>query len=509
MTDKITPAATLPTADVKHKSKKFTAIWIVPVVAAIIGGWMVFQTALEEKAIIQVTFKSADGIEAGKSVVKLRDLTIGKVTKVVLGEDLTGVTITLEFASIPNSHFTDTLRLWVVKPRIGIGGISGLETLLSGSYIELDPGEKGGVAKKKFVGLEEPGNYQLGNPGTNFVLTADRLGSLQRGSPIKYRDIDVGKVLHSKLSDDMTYVDIEVFVRAPYDKLVQSETRFWDLSGVKVDVSAEGIKVNMESVVTLLAGGIGFTTAHPEKGEPAEADKVFNLFNTEIPEVAERIKLDVPIKLYFANGVNGLKDGAPVEYKGLRFGTVSDVGVEFDYKHLTLRTFAEINIEPGRLPDKKYKTDGTKEQHKENVYGFFKHMVKKGMRGQLQTSNFLTGQSLVTFDMFPGDKKRTIKFVDGVPIIPTVPETMVGLIHKVDKILTHLENVPMVEMGENISKAALGVSKLANSLNNGGVIGDQLSDVMTELQRSARSLRGMTNYLERHPEALLQGKGNE
>jgi len=506
MTDKITQAATLPTADVKHKSKKFTAIWIVPLVAAVIGGWMVFQTALEEKATVQVTFKSANGIEAGKSVVKLRDLTIGKVTKVELGENLTGVTITMEFANISADHITDKVRFWVVKPRIGIGGISGLETLLSGSYIEADPGGAG-KPQASFVGLEEPGNYQLGNPGTTFVLKAERVDSLQRGSPVKYRDIEVGEVLSHKLADDYSHVNIKVFVRAPYDKLVKSQTRFWNLSGITASVNAEGIQVQMESVATFIAGGIGFTTVDLEQGEPAEAGKVFNLFGTKIPEVAERIKLDVPMKMYFSNGVSGLKDGAPVEYKGMRLGTVSDVGVDFDRKDWTLRTYAEINIEPGRLPNKEYEAGGTEEQHIENVHNFFKSMVKRGLRGQLQTSNLLTGQSMVTLDMFPDDKKQTVKIVDGVPIVPTVPETMVGLIQKVDRVLTHLENIPMAEMGENISKAALSVSILADSLDNGGVVGDQLSDVLTELQRSSRSLRGMTNYLDRHPVALFQGKG--
>jgi paraquat-inducible protein B len=508
MTEKITQAEKLPTADVKHKSKKFSAVWIIPIVAAVIGGWMVFQTVLEEKVRIDVSFKSASGIEAGKSLVKLRDITVGKVIAVNVSADLTGVMVTMEFNGVGYHHFTDSMRFWVVKPRIGIGGISGLETLLSGSYIEADPGT-GGKPVTEFVGMEAPGNYQLGNPGSKFILEVDVLNSLQRGSPVKYRDIEVGKVLQYKLADGNSSVEIEIFVRAPYDKLVKPHTRFWNLSGIQVEVGAEGINVTMESVATLVAGGIGFVTVDHEKGEPAKEDTAFHLFKTEIPGVAERIKVDVPMKMYFSDGVFGLKAGAPVEYKGLRFGTVTEVGVEFEQKKNKILTFAIVNIEPGRLPGRHESSEFSKAEHVTVVQSFFKHMVKKGLRGQLQSSNLLTGQSLVALDLFPEDKKRTVKFVDGMTIVPTVPQTMVGLMAKVNRILTNMENIPMVTMGENISKAALSISDLADSLNNGGVVGEQLRDVMTELQRSARSLRGMTNYLERHPEALLQGKGNE
>ena len=174
MTDTPTqPAARISTADVKHKSKGFSAIWVIPIVAAVIGGWMVFQNLLQEKPVIEVTFENAAGIQAGKTLVKLRDITIGKVTKVEFTKDLGTIRVTLEFEGIKTDHIKDSTRFWVVKPRIGIGGVSGLNTLLSGAYIEADPGE-GGKPATKFVGMEEPGNYQLGNPGTSYTLKASQ-----------------------------------------------------------------------------------------------------------------------------------------------------------------------------------------------------------------------------------------------------------------------------------------------------------------------------------------------
>jgi len=506
MSEQSTPAsAELSTANVKQKSRKVSPVWFIPIIAAIIGGWMVFQKALEEKLVVEVTFKNASGIEAGKTVVKLRNITLGKVTKVDFTKDLTSITVTIEFKNIKTDRFTDTMRFWVVKPRIGVGGVTGLETLLSGAYIEIDPGE-GGKSTREFVGLEEPGNYQLGNPGTSYTLESDKLGSLQRGSPVKFRDIAVGEVLHHHLAKDNDNVEIEIFVHAPYDKLIEPQTRFWTLSGFKVDIGAEGLKVNMESVATLMSGGVGFSTDKISTNPPSKEGDIFRLYGTENPEIEERVKIEIPLKLYFVNGVNGLIKGAPVEYKGLRFGTVDSIGVEESKDKKDILTFAIIDIEPDRLPGEHGLSNATDKQRIDRTYTFFKDMVKRGLRAQLTTGSLLTGKSLVTLDFFPDTKKETLKFVDGMPILPTVPETLVGIMEKVNKILDRMDDVPMEEIGNSISKAALSVSNLADSLDDGGALADQTREVMEELRRTVRSLRGLSSYLERHPEALLQGK---
>jgi paraquat-inducible protein B len=556
MTDAPTQsAAKISTANVKHKSKRFSGIWIIPIVAAVIGGWMVLQNLLQDKPVVEVTFKNAAGIQAGKTLVKLRDITIGKVTNVEFTKDLGKIRVTLEFEGIKADHIKDSTRFWVVKPRIGIGGVSGLDTLLSGAYIEADPGD-GGKPATKFTGLEEPGNYQLGNPGTSYTLKATQLGSLSRGSPIKFRDVAVGHVTRYRLAKNSTAVDIEIFINDPYDKLVKKGTRFWNISGVEVDVGAEGVKVNMESVATLIAGGVAFSITDASSGKQAKADSVFNLYQHEHEEAeAEEVAFYVPMKLYFKDGVNGLLAGAPVEYKGLRLGTVEKVTAELSEDKSDMLTFASIRMEPNRIPVEEGQREFSGEEHTENIYRFLEKLVAQGVRAQLKTGNLLTGKALVTLDHFPDAEPTSIKYVDGVAIFPTVPGSLAGVMQKVNRIMakvneilakidaipitrignnlaettSNINKIPMAEIGKNLAEvtaklesipmgkiskdlteAMTSINALVQTLNaaQGGVLGVQTRDALIEITRAAHALRGMAEYLERHPEALLKGKKN-
>lgn len=555
MTDKPTQSDTaIATADVKHKSKGFSAIWVIPIVAAVIGGWMVFQNLLQEKPVVEVAFKNAAGIEAGKTLVKFRDITIGKVTKVEFGKDLGTILVTLEFEGIDTDHISEKTRFWIVKPRIGAGGVSGLDTLLSGAYIDTDPPAEVGEPATKFVGLEEPGNYQSGNPGTSYTLKTTNLGSLSRGSPIKYRDVKVGQVTRYRLAENSAAVDIEIFIHDPYDKLVSQDTRFWNISGIEVDVGSEGVKVDMESLATLIAGGIAFSNTDASSGKQARADSVFNLYETEDErEVAEEVAFYVPMKLYFANGVNGLLKGAPVEYKGLRLGTVDKVSAEASVDKSELLTFATIRIEPGRLPGEDSRRQDSDESRTKAVHQFFDGLAARGVRAQLKTGNLLTGKSLIVLAEFPKSAPEPVKYANGVVIFPTAPESLAGIMEKADGIMTkvnqilakvdaipitrignnlaqtttNINKVPLEEIGNNLAiasakldaipvtqisndllKTLTSINDLVESLNaaQGGVMGVQAHQVLSEITKAARALRGMAEYLERHPEALLKGK---
>ena len=554
MTDQPTPAKSrISTANVKHKSKGFSPVWVIPIVAALVGGWMVFQNLLQENAKIEVTFKSAAGLVAGKSVVKLRDIVIGKVTDVDFTKDLGDIKVSIEFEGIDPTHITDKTRFWVIRPRIGAGGVSGLDTILSGAYIEADPGE-GGKPATRFVGLEEPGNYQLGNPGTAYRLQASTLGSLSRGSPVKYRDLNVGKVTRYKLVENSAGVGIEVFIRAPFDKLVKKDTRFWNISGLSAEVGAEGVKIRMASLETLILGGIAFAPGDSLTGPQAKADSIFNLYHNETAELeADEVAFHVPMKLYFSDGVKGLEKGAPVEYKGLRLGTVGRVTFEPNEETTEINTVAMIRIEPDRLPGMEVYKKDEHEKRIKSVYEFFKILAERGVRAQLETGNLLTGLALVSFKPFPDAKKEPMKFVDGTAIFPTVPESLAGVMQKADEIMskvneilakidaipitrignnlaqttTNLNKIPMEEIGNNLAIAtakidAIPVGKISKDLTTalesinalveslnaaqGGVLGVQAHQAMAEITKAARALRGMAEYLERHPEALLKGK---
>jgi len=500
----------IPEANTKEKSSRISAVWVVPIIAALLGGWLVFKSATEEKITVDVTFESAAGLESGKSVVKLLNIKVGKVTNIAFAKDLSNVVVTLEFEGVKKSSITDTTRFWVVRPRVGAGGVSGLDTLLSGAYIEVDPGE-GGKPAKKFTGLEEPDIHQRGNPGTRYVLRSSELGSLSIGSAIKFRGIAVGEVTRYGLVDDHKHVDIEIFVGAPHDKYIKPATRFWNISGVDVELNAEGFKLGLDSMSSLVAGGVAFSTPKDaEKMTQAVEKTQFNLYETEEPAVEDELTFSAPMKLYFANGVSGLSKGAPVEFKGLRLGTVSAVGVELADNKIDLLTYAMVNIEPQRLPTS-LNADATNEQRAKNVRKFFGAMVDKGMHAQLKSGNILTGQALVALDFFPSMKKGKMAYIDGVMIVPTAQESLAGILEKVETIMARFEAMPLEQIGQNIEKTTATVNSLIQSLNavEGGVMGVQISEALDELTRAARSMRSMADYLERHPEALLKGKSKE
>jgi len=500
----------IPEANTKEKSSSISAVWIIPIIAALIGAWLVFQSATEEKTSVEVTFNSASGLEAGKSSVKLLNIKIGNVTDIKFSNDLSSVIVTLELEGIDQNSITDKTRFWVVRPRVGAGGVSGLDTLLSGAYIEMDPGD-GGKPVTKFTGLEEPDIHQRGNSGTRYLLRSANLGSLSIGSPIKLRGIEVGEVTRYRLVDDHNYVEVEFFVAAPHDKYVKPNTRFWNISGVGVQLNSEGFQLDMDSVTSLMIGGVAFSTQNgAEDIAQANARTVFNLYKTETAEVEETLTLSAPIKLNFTNGVSGLSKGASVEFKGLRIGTVAKVGVEFSKNKRDLLTFAIINIEPQRLPAQLEK-GLTKAQRIENMYQFFEAMVAKGMRGQLTSGNILTGQSQITFDFFPSMKKGKVKYVDGVMVLPTAQESLKGLFEKVDTIMTRFEAMPIDKIGRNVEQTMASINSLIRSLNavEGGMTGVQVGEAIDEITRAARSIRSTADYLERHPEALLKGKSKK
>jgi len=509
MADKQSPSIPdIPDAALKQKkSSKVSAVWIIPVIALLVGAWLVFKNVTEEKATIEVTFQSASGLEAGKTVVKLRNIKIGIVKDVKFSNDLTNVVVVLEFKGISQERLTDTTRFWVVRPRVGIGGVSGLDTLLSGAYIEIDPGD-GGTPAIKFTGLEEPDIYQRGNPGARYILSSAKLGSLSRGSPIKFRGIEVGEVTRYELVDDHSHVEIEIFIEAPHDKYVKPNTRFWNISGLEVELSAEGFQFDMDSVTSLMAGGVAFS-AEDSSSVQAPEQTVFKLYKTEEPAIEEKLTFGVPMKLYFEKGVSGLSIGAPVEFKGLRVGTVADIGIEAAAGDTDFLTFAIVSIEPQRLPAPPRKLTG--EQRLKRVHKFFELMLSKDMRGQLRSGNLLTGQSLVALDFFPSIKKGEVKYVDGVFIMPTAPESLAGILEKVDAIMARFEAMPLDEIAENIAETTASLDSLIKSLNatEGGTMGVYIQEALQELTRAARAMRSMSEYLERHPEALIRGKSGQ
>jgi paraquat-inducible protein B len=289
------------------KRRRLSVVWIIPILAAVVALGIAVERFLSQGPTITIVFKAAEGIEAGKTFLKYKDVNIGQVTKVKLSEDFTKVVVTAKIDKSAEGLIVKDAKFWVEQPRVTLSGISGIGTLLSGNFIALEVG-KSDEKRRDFIGLEVPPAITLDQPGRQFVLHADELGSVGLGSPLYYRRLNVGQVIGYDLAEDGRSVTIKVFVNAPYDKYVTAATRFWQASGIDVTMGANGLTVQTQSVLSVLIGGIAFETPPTsQEMKPAAAKTAFPLFGSRTAAVAKHELIVASYVLYF--NVSGIAGG--------------------------------------------------------------------------------------------------------------------------------------------------------------------------------------------------------
>lgn len=370
-----------------RKISQWSPIWIVPVAAVLIGSWMLFHSLKNQGAVVTLLASNAEGLVAGKTQIKSRSVDIGKVISVELSQDLKQVVIRARMNPGTDALLNDESQLWVVKPTVGRGGVSGLSTLLSGAYIELQPG-KSNNGKVFFELLETPPLAPPDAPGIRVTLSSSDAAALAVGDPVLYRGYEVGSVERSEFDMQQRLMRYQLFIRAPYNSLVTENVRFWKASGMALDMSAEGVRVEMASVTTLLGGGVTFDVLEGwPQGELAQPNAEFALFANKksIQEGLYRERLEY--LLFFDESIRGLTAGAPVEYRGVRIGTVASVPYFFKMKNPLQVAFNKgipvlIHIESGRLYDNLTLAQLSAE---------LEAAVSRGLVAVLKTGNLLTG----------------------------------------------------------------------------------------------------------------------
>ena len=513
MTDNIAgnaPENDIPEAVVKPR-KGISIVWIIPIVAALIGAWVAYKAVSEVGPTIFISFEDAEGLVAGKTKIKYKDVEVGLVTAVDLEGDLKHVRVTVEMHKGSRGYLTEKTRFWVVKARISAGTVSGLGTLLGGAYIAMDP-VNGGKFVKDYVGLETVPIVTTDQPGQHFMLQAKRRGSLEAGAPIYFRQIKVGEVVSYQLSDDTETVDFKVFINEPHDIKVTENTRFWNASGLEVNLSAAGFEVDMESAVSLITGGLAFgVPPDSPPGDVAEENKVFTLHENRADAYAQKITIRNKFLLYFDGTVRGLEPGAPVEFRGIKLGRVVSVDLEFDVDTEAFLIPVFIELEPQRL------SQGFAGLSEERHRSINEELVERGLRAQLKTGNILTGMLYVDLEFFPDAKKEEIRIVKGTQVIPTVPTSIQEITRNVTAILNKVKQVPFDKIGADMARAIVNLDKtmvqadetlktINNMFAEDSAISEEIKTSLRELADAARSLRILSDYLERHPEALLRGK---
>jgi len=378
----------VPVSSVKTRRRRFSLVWVVPVVAALIGGWLVVKALTEKGPQITITFKSAEGLEAGKTKVKFKDVEIGLVEEIRIAEDASHVVVKAQLVKATERFISENTRFWVVRARVSASAIYGLGTVFSGAYIDIDPG-KPGKSARQFVGLEEPPIVTTGRPGRHFILEADRRGSIEVGAQIYYRQIRAGEVVAYHLSEDGTKIVSKIFVNAPYHQFVRNNTRFWAASGVDLKLDATGITLNTESLVSIIVGGIAFDTFqnNSDSGEHAPENSTFKLFANYEAAQEKIFSTKNYFVLLFEESVRGLSPGAPVEFRGIPIGQVIDIKSEFDFKMNKIKIPVIAAVEPERISILGKLPEGVPRET-QTAY-----RIEKGLRAQLRTGNLLTGQN--------------------------------------------------------------------------------------------------------------------
>ncbi|MEM5329574.1 MlaD family protein [Paraburkholderia sp. JHI2823] len=505
-------------------------VWLVPIVAVLIGGWLAAKAILEEGPTVTISFKTGDGLEAGKTKIKYKDVDIGVVKSVTLSHDHKRVIATGELVKDATSMLVDNTRFWVVRPRISGGTVSGLGTLLSGSYVGMDEGNSS-KTRRDFVGLEVPPVFPSDIPGREFVLRSNDMGSLDVGSPVFFRRLQVGQISSYDLDPNGKGVTLHVFVNAPYDRFVRNDTRFWHASGLDVSLSPDGVQINTQSVVSMLIGGVAFETPDSDDTTEAEANAKFQLYPTHADSLKTHDRIVDTYVVNFYDSVRGLTIGAPVDFRGVVVGEVTRIYTRFDPVKKQFSIPVEINLYPERFTSR-FQHDRTAGRLSEQPHELADFLVANGFRFQLRSGNPLTGQLYVAFDIFPDAPKAKIDWTRTPAELPTVPRTLQSLQDSLTRLLAKLNGIPFEAIGTNaqrtlqsandvmaklgtdvvpqahdtLSAAHSALDSANDALQPDTQLQQNASDAMRELARTAASVRMLTDYLERHPEAVVQGK---
>jgi len=531
-------------------SARISLAWLLPLGACLFAGWVLWQSYIERGPLVEISFDKAGGVTAGETRVRRNDVDVGRVESVKLADDLNSVIVGVRLDPQVAPYLDDETRFWIVNARINTTEISGLSTLLSGSYIEVDWDDIPGDRQYEFVGLQEPPLTTRGTPGLRLTLNADEAGYIYVGSPVFLRQIEVGRVERRRLNEDATQVLFDIFVEAPYHKNVYPDTRFYGVSGVEGKIGSDGASVRVESIAALFTGGIAFDNP-PEvtNAEPvSKTGRRYKLFDsrTEARESLFDGEDDHEYRLtaQFDGSVKGLKRDAPIEYNGIIVGKVRSVTVSLpETPSASSTAIVVLQFQPRRL--------GLQDATQEDWYATVDSFVQSGLRVQLSTGNLLTGSLIVKLVTKPDLLKESMDFsAKPYPAMPVVASNVEAVTADVEALIKNLTELPLDslvsaatqllqearqllaspdiatlpgQLATSMSSLADATSTLpamvrsltlasdnANNVLEGlspdSEIYIELSAAARELRIAAKSIASFAELLEENPNAILTGR---
>ncbi len=513
-------------------------MWLVPVFAAGVVLWLAWRGLAQRGPEITITFTDAGTLEAGQTPIKYKGVDVGRVEAVELTADVSHVRIRARMSRVIERYLADGARFWIVQPRVGAQGISGLTTLVSGAYVEMYPGR--GAPQRHFAGLEQPPVLQPNTRGTSITLIAPAAGSLIPGSPITYRGVTVGEILGSELAPSERQVRIYAFIGAPYDRLIHSETRFWNAAGIEMVAGPQGISLRVSSWEQLLAGGVSFDTPDWALGmPPIVAGSTFQLYNSRSEALLYPHGPPLFYHLKFTGNTRGLQAGTPVELAGSAVGEVTSAQLVYDPGGKSLYTDVTLSVDASAVSIP-HLSEAPTGEHVAAVRTGLENLVERGLRAQLVSSSLILGEKIVALEMVPGASPARMQQIAGVSELPTTPPANIDTIlrsvqdtlqridraaagpklgHALDQLdstLTHLNQLAtelqpqteaLIASLRATSEAAQRTAQAAGAvLGANGTQSADLPNLMRQLSNAARSVRELADYLDRHPEALVRGR---
>jgi paraquat-inducible protein B len=526
------PEEDLPSPAIQNRRWIPRLVWVVPIAAAVIGISLLIRNWENAGPRITISFLSGEGVQVGKTLVKYRDVTVGRVSAVGLSADHQTVVVSADLSKDAESLLKADTQFWVVRPRIGVGSVSGLGTLLSGVYIGMNTGAAT-LHERHFVGLENPPALSHGPRGRELQLHAARAGSLGIGAPVYFRQFQVGRVIDENLLPDGS-TRVTVFVEAPYDGFVKPVTRFWNASGIDVRLGADGLNVQTESLAAVLAGGLAFDDG-PTEAVSAGTSMLgeFTLYKNEAEAMAPPDGDPRYVRMRFAQALRGLEVGAPVEFVGVNIGSVVAVDLGYDFENKSFPVIVTAKVYPRRM-GQAYEVLAAqgKTESEETLAAFVGTLVNRGLRAQPRSASLLTGKLYVALDFLPASPRAAFDASIRPLELPTVNGTFQELEAGVARIVKKVNDLPLEQIAadlhtdlsdlhETLSELRTRVLPSAvdtlSALHGTLDSADRTLDVESPLQRgltetlsesrsTLQAVRELADYLDRHPDALLRGR---
>ncbi len=526
-------------------AQRWNIVWVVPMLALIIGGWLVYRHYSSKGPVAWVSFETAEGIVAGVTEVRCRSVRVGRVADVELSADLRSARVVVEMEPKNAGLLRDGSRFWVVRARISGTDVSGLGTLISGVYLEMEPG-KGPEGVVDFQGLEEPPPTSLSVPGRRLVLKAGRAGALTVGSPVFFRGVEVGRVERRNLAVDGGGVSYDVFIQEEFSPLLTRNSRFWLAGGLELNAGSSGVKLRAPALSAILSGGAEFGVPQglPHGEQLKEDGAVFTLFDDEEQARTSLFEPDTRLLLMLNQSVLGLSPGAAVRFRGINVGRVLEVSYEIADGAPDNRVPILIEVDSTII------CRGMQLSQDRSTEALWDQVVGDGVRAAIKSESLLLPNLYVDIDCYPELPVARVERVGSYLVLPTVTSGLAQLEDMVTRLLAKLEAVPLDEIVERISlaadetahtisdaratldeinqtfaamreviagpgfkalpdeiaKAVASMDEALASLGPDGQIQGDLLRTLDEMRASLRSIKTLSGTLEEKPSSLIFGK---